>query len=204
MKKILKDSEGKVVSAVIVSSIPEGYSEITIPEELLDQELRYLEAIEVPEVEAVEAVAEVLEVLEVLAVEAVEAVAEELDGEGVVIIEAVEAVEAIEYVAPVAAVAAVEAVEGIAAHTLVQKKSSADTDRRNEILDALRAVRAPMLDELRYNIDKKEDAGEDSSALRAYRQALKDVPQAYIKVDGDPKVSVDTIDLETFEWPVKP
>lgn len=76
--------------------------------------------------------------------------------------------------------------------------------RRNDILNQLRGLRQPLLAEADYEVNKLEDNAQDASAMRAYRQALRDVTDAYIKVDGDPKVSVDSLDVENFEWPVKP
>lgn len=95
-------------------------------------------------------------------------------------------------------------VEFVAAHRVIQKKSTADKDRRVETLDKLRQLRDPMLSEADIEINKRFDADEDISAWKTYRQALRDVTSTYIKTDGDPKVSVDNIDLETFVWPTKP
>ena len=137
MDKLLKDSEGNIFKAQIVSDIPKGFEDISdleIPEELLNEEAKYLQCI-----------------------------------------------------------------EGV-----ISKKSSADVDRRNAILKQLRDLRQPFLDAADILVNKKEDLAEDSSAERAYRVALKEVPQSYIKLDGDPKSSVDAIDLENFIWPTKP
>lgn len=137
MDKLLKDSEGNIFKAQIVSDIPKGFEDISdleIPEELLNEEAKYLQCI-----------------------------------------------------------------EGV-----ISKKSSADVDRRNAILKQLRDLRQPFLDAADILVNKKEDLAEDSSAERAYRVALKEVPQSYIKLDGDPKISVDAIDLENFIWPTKP
>lgn len=263
MNKILKDQDGNIFRANIVSSIPEGFEDLT-GVELPDEELRFLEAIFVPAVEGVEAVAAVEaqdEVLEVepieyvpyqaaveavAAIEAVEAVAEHwtngtdivydvndiptladengdpyLDAtyvhvEAVEGVEAVAAVEAQDEVLEVLAVAhvpwqpaveaapAIEAVEAVPAHYIIQKKSTADVDRRNEVLDKLRKARVPLLAEADIQINKLFDTDADTTAWKGYRQALRDVPGTYIKVDGDPKVSVDTIDIDNFVWPTKP
>lgn len=131
----IKDIDGNIYRITIIAgAIPEGFEEITIPEELESEELRFLEVV---------------------------------DG-------------------------------------VVQKRSTADVTRRNEILDKLRELRKPLLDEADIEINKLFDADGDISAWKIYRQALRDVPAAYIKVDGDPKVSVDTIDLDNFVWPSKP
>ena len=87
---------------------------------------------------------------------------------------------------------------------IASKKSDADKDMRNKILEELRYNRSPLLAEADVEINKLEDASADSSAWRAYRQALRDVPAAYIKADGDPKVATDSIDLDNFSWPEKP
>lgn len=92
-----------------------------------------------------------------------------------------------------------ECVDGV-----IQKKSTADIDRRNEILQKLREVRQPLLDKADIEINKLLDTDGDLTEWKAYRQALRDVPAAHIKVNGDPKVSVDTIDIDNFVWPTKP
>lgn len=132
----VKDQDGNIYKITLVAgaSLPEGFEEIEIPEELQSEDLIYLE---------------------------------EVDG-------------------------------------VVQKRSTADRDRRNEILDQLRELRKPLLDEADIEINKIIDAVGDHSAWSTYRQALRDIPAGYIKVDGDPKVAVDTIDLENFNWPQKP
>ena len=86
----------------------------------------------------------------------------------------------------------------------VKKRSEADNWRRNDILDQLRELRKPLLEEADTQINKMFDAGSDTASWSTYRQALRDVTSIYIKVDGDPKVAVDNIDLEDFEWPAKP
>jgi hypothetical protein len=76
--------------------------------------------------------------------------------------------------------------------------------RRNDVLNQLRSRREPLLKDADNEVNKLEDNAQDASAMRAYRQALRDVTNDYIKVDGDPKVAVDSIDLENFAWPAKP
>jgi len=139
MKKLLKDSEGNVFKANILSgSIPDGYvdiSHIEIPEELKDLDYKYLCCTD---------------------------------------------------------------------EDIIVKKDTADADRRNLILAKLRELRAPLLADADIAINISEDMGRDTAQLRMYRRALRNVPQRYIKVDGDPKVSVDSINLENFKWPEKP
>lgn len=195
----VRDQDNNIYKiTMIAGALPEGFEEIDVPQELQSEELRFLEAVLVPAVEYVAPVE---------AVEAVEAQPEKWIKEGEedslvdpedetwIYIPAVEAVDAVE---------AVEEVLAVPAYYKVQKRSTADRDRRNDILNALRAARKPLLDEADIEINKIMDAGLDASAMRAYRQALRDVTSSYIKVDGDPKVAVDTIDLENFNWPQKP
>lgn len=135
------------------------------------------------------------------AVEAVEAVEE------VVAVEAQDAVEGVDWVAAIEAKDAIEAVEavvGVPRHFIIQKKSTADKDRRNAILNILRELRAPLLVEADILVNIAIDTGVGEAEAKAYRIALRAVPESFIKVDGDPKVAVDSIDLENFEWPIKP
>lgn len=185
MKKILKDSDGNIFEATVISGVPAGFEDITgimqkdVSLDSIDNQ--YLEAIEVPAVDYVAPVAEVLAVPEVLA------------DDGVTV-----TTPAVDYVAPVDEVLAVDR------HFVIQKKATGDVDRRNAILDKLRALRAPLLVEADIEINKLLDINADATAMRTYRQALRDIPGTYIKVNGDPKVATDTIDLKNFIWPVKP
>ena len=86
----------------------------------------------------------------------------------------------------------------------IQKKSSADQDLREVKMNQIRAVRSSLLVEADIEINKLEDVAGDSSAWRTYRQALRDLTATYKKVDGDWKVSVDSIDVESFVYPTKP
>ena len=202
MIRILRDEDGNIFKATVVSGIPSEFEDITDimqKDQSLDEiDEQYLEAIEVPAVEYVAPVE---------AVEAVEAQPEKWTKEGEEDLfedpedetythePALPAIEGVE---------AVEEVEAVARYFVIQKKADGDKDRRNKILDDLRALRAPLLVDADIEINKIEDVGGDSAAMRAYRQELRDVPAAYIKVDGDPKVATDSIDLENFNWPAKP
>lgn len=195
----VKDENGNIRTITIIAgSLPEGFEEVEVPEELQSEELRFLEAVEVPAVEYVAPVE---------AVEAQEAQPEKWikEGEEDSLVDPED--ETWTYVPAVEAVEAVDAVEevlAVPAYYKVQKRSTADRDRRNDVLNALRAARKPLLDQADIEINKIMDAGLDASVMRIYRQALRDVTSTYIKVDGDPKVAVDTIDLENFNWPQKP
>ena len=55
---------------------------------------------------------------------------------------------------------------------------------------SVRRLRAPLLIEADWRIQRAEDAGEDATALRAYRQALRDV--------------TTQPDEDTPTWPTRP
>ena len=92
-------------------------------------------------------------------------------------------------------------VVGVPAHYEIQDNV---IKRRNNILAQLRGKRAPLLIEADVEINKIIDANGDHSAWSLYRQELRDIPSLYIKVNGDPKVSVDSLDVENFVFPTKP
>jgi len=62
--------------------------------------------------------------------------------------------------------------------------------------------RAFLLYEADVEINKKVDAGQDASAWRTYRQALRDVTEPYKNEDGSLKEIVDN--LEILDYPAKP
>lgn len=90
------------------------------------------------------------------------------------------------------------------AYQSLRKKTTADIILRNKKLDKLRELRKPLLIQVDIEINILEDQGLDSTAMREYRQALRDITKQYVKVNGDPKVSVDSIDLANYSWPTKP
>lgn len=98
-------------------------------------------------------------------------------------------------------VAEVLEVIGVPAYNEIQDNS---IPRRNNILSQLRGKRTPLLMEADIEINKIIDANGDHSAWSTYRQELRDIPSLYVKVDGDPKVSVDSLDVENFVFPTKP
>lgn len=53
----------------------------------------------------------------------------------------------------------------------------------------IRMERKPLLEEVDWRINKAEDSGEDTSELRKYRQALRDITNQ---------------DLSELKWPEKP
>jgi hypothetical protein len=57
--------------------------------------------------------------------------------------------------------------------------------------DDIRQRRANLLHNADVLINKSEDAGEDATAVRQYRQTLRDIPQSYTNPDD-------------VEWPTKP
>lgn len=188
--KILKDENNNIFKANIVSNIPEEYTDIT---DLYEAD------------ESLDGVAsEYLEVAHqaAIAYSAPDGITpEKWSKEGEEDVYADPNDESWSYTAE-----AIEVPEVLASPEkwIASKKSDADKDMRNKILEELRYNRSPLLAEADVEINKLEDASADSSAWRAYRQALRDVPAAYIKADGDPKVATDSIDLDNFSWPEKP
>tara|TARA_R100000951_G_scaffold7705_1_gene7183 strand:+ start:2624 stop:3229 length:606 start_codon:yes stop_codon:yes gene_type:complete len=198
MSKYVINSEGDLFTVHVPKggSIPSGYTSIdeglVIDEDIDGLGLEHLEAVQTPAVQEVHAVDENWS-----------------DGESVYYnVNDVPmltddnndpyADPAFEYVA------AIEHVPFEAAFYTISKKSSADQSIREAKMDQIRAVRNSLLGEADIEINKLEDAAGDSSAWRTYRQALRDLTEIYKKVDGDWKVSVDSIDVESFEYPTKP
>lgn len=101
-------------------------------------------------------------------------------------------------------VKAVEAVEGKESYILLRKKADTDQRLREEKINQLRVKRQLLLNQADIEINKLVDDGEDASSWRAYRKQLRDVTEQYKKVDGDWKVAVDSLDVQSFEFPAKP
>lgn len=99
---------------------------------------------------------------------------------------------------------AVEAVEAKESYLSLRKKPEADQMLRENKINQLRAKRAPLLTEADVKINIAEDDGEDASAWRVYRKELRNITEEYKKVDGNWKVAVDSLDVESFEFPAKP
>lgn len=76
--------------------------------------------------------------------------------------------------------------------------------QRESKLSKLRDKRNSLLTEADHEVNKKEDASEDASALRAYRQSLRDVTDAYKDENGDASSAVDALDVDSFVFPTKP
>nr|PMI58319.1 hypothetical protein BCU41_04005 [Vibrio lentus] len=53
-------------------------------------------------------------------------------------------------------------------------------ESKQELVTAIRKKRAPLIAEADFMINSALDRNEDVTALRAYRQDLRDVPQNYI------------------------
>lgn len=90
---------------------------------------------------------------------------------------------------------------------LAQKtlKQDQTLQSRKDKLNELRKLRDIKLKEVDVMINELSlGIRTDKQAIIDYRQALKDVPNQYIKVNNDPKVSVDSIDLANYVWPTKP
>jgi len=69
----------------------------------------------------------------------------------------------------------------------VRVKEKKDAEREEELKaykeswDYIRDERAPLLFEADVAINRKEDLGKNSKAWREYRQALRDIPQNFVK-----------------------
>lgn len=99
---------------------------------------------------------------------------------------------------------AVEAVEAKDSYISLRKKPEADQMLRENKINRLRAKRAPLLAEADVKINIAEDDGKDASAWRAYRKELRNITEQYKKVDKQWKALVDSLDVESFEFPKKP
>lgn len=87
---------------------------------------------------------------------------------------------------------------------IIQKSALADLELRKAKLNELRARRQPLLDAADININILLDAGLSMTAMRKYRQKFRDITKPMIKTNGNPKVSVDTLNVASFVFPVKP
>lgn len=198
MHRILKDTDGKVVKAHIPTggSVPSGYTDVTDSLQI-DADTEGLSM-------------DLLELEYVPAVGAVEAQPEHWTDGTTVVHDANDIPTLTDengdpYLDPAFVhVDAVPAVEGTPAYHRLKKKATADQSMRESKMQMLRLKREALLADADIEINKIEDASGDSTAMRAYRQALRDVTETYKKVDGDWKVAVDSIDVDTFEFPAKP
>jgi hypothetical protein len=76
--------------------------------------------------------------------------------------------------------------------------------KANSVLDSIRALREPLLKAADISINIKEDIGQDTSDLRAWRTALRTCTDSFKKVNGDAKLSCEDMIPEEFVFPVKP
>jgi hypothetical protein len=75
---------------------------------------------------------------------------------------------------------------------------------RIDKLNSLRDKRKPLLEEADHQINILEDDSSDTASWRVYRKALRAATDAYKKVDGSPKVSIDGLVVDSFTFPSKP
>lgn len=101
-------------------------------------------------------------------------------------------------------VPAKEEIIGVSAHYILKKTATADQELRAIKMQKLSELREPLLKEADIEINKLEDKGESTVQWRVYRQALRDITEIYKKVNGEWKVSVDSLVLENFQFPAKP
>lgn len=99
-------------------------------------------------------------------------------------------------------------VEAIPESFSIEEDQAKVTEKRqakaNANLDQLRSIRKSKIEEADFMVFKAEDNQEDSTALRDYRKALRAVTDSYKKADGYAKLAAETLDVESFTWPVKP
>ena len=192
MKRILKDKDGNVFSANIISSVPEGFEDIT---EGLDfdgnEEVskEHLESVEIPAIEAAEATVESWS-------NGTDTVSDPNDIP-TIMVDGEASLDSSFIHSP-----ATEAVEAKKASFKLKKKTGADQLIRQKKMDVLLEDRDALLKEADIAINIAFDADEDVTALKAYRQALRDVTETHKKVDKKWKAAVDS--LESLDWPVKP
>lgn len=101
-------------------------------------------------------------------------------------------------------VEAVEPIQGVPAHQKIAKKSDSDQYLREVKMQQLRALREPLLQEADFKINILMDTNADASSWRLYRQELRKLTEPYKKVDGNWRVSVDSLVVEQFQFPSKP
>ena len=77
-------------------------------------------------------------------------------------------------------------------------------NKANANLDAIRALREPLLIKADHEINSMEDNGIDSTAMRTYRKALRECTDSLKKVNGMAKLSCEDLVPLEFEFPEKP
>jgi hypothetical protein len=122
-----------------------------------------------------------------------------------VLVEAVEAAEAqgVEgeegYVPAVAAVPAHHELQESASLVLAKRNAKAQAN-----LEAVRALREPLLAEADHEINTMEDDSIDATAMRAYRKALRSCTDDLKKVNGESRLSCEGLVPSEFVFPIKP
>jgi hypothetical protein len=76
--------------------------------------------------------------------------------------------------------------------------------KANANLDAIRALREPLLASADHEINTMEDDGIDATAMRAYRKQLRECTDSLKKVSGSAKLSCENLVPSEFEFPSKP
>lgn len=71
-------------------------------------------------------------------------------------------------------------------------------------LDAIRALREPLLVDADHSINSADDDGEDLTDLKTYRKALRECTDSLKKVNGDAKLSCENLVPAEFVFPTKP
>ena len=82
---------------------------------------------------------------------------------------------------------------------LAKRQSKAQSN-----LDAIRALRQPLLDSADHEINTMEDDLVDATSMRAYRKALRECTESLKKVDGEAKLSCESLVPSEFVFPTKP
>ena len=88
-------------------------------------------------------------------------------------------------------------------HILLDQSLKEKTLRAKK-LSIIRAIRDSKLVEADHAIFKAEDAGQSSTALRAYRAQLRDFTQQFKDENGNPSSNLDEVIVSEIIFPAMP
>ena len=92
----------------------------------------------------------------------------------------------------------------VPAHQTITKTAEADQEIRSNKMRELDTKRQVLLKEADVKINILEDASQDASTYRSYRQQLRDVTEPFKDDSGDWNSSADILDVENYSFPAKP
>lgn len=199
---LVKSSDNKILKLTVVTSVstlPEGFTllglESKVNPDNIDIEKASFEEVELEAERQVLVREAQLAQDEVLAQDAI------LDTDGVEIAPAIAHQDAV-----LAHDAIYMTVPAVKVMKLVEDSSKVSVIRQanaNAILEAIRALRVPLLTAIDHDINIAEDDGADTSALRVYRKALRECTDSLKKANGDAKFMVESIVASEFVFPNK-